>query len=329
MTKHPTPVQRARLTVPLAALAMLSGVPVVRAQSSWPTRPVRLVVPYPPGGSSDNAGRILADKLGKVLNASFVVDNRPGATAQIGNQFVANAAPDGYTVLLGTAPSLTILPNLRSINYSVESFEAAGGVSDYVAVMAVRNTLPVSTVGEFIEYGKAHPGKLSFGSAGEGTFGHIYAAQLAHEHGVQALHVPFRGSAPAINSLLGGEIDFMVDGALTPMVKTDRVRGLATFHRNRHPELPQVPTLAEAGFAVRMSQAASSGLLLPKGTDRAIVQRLSEALYAVTQDRETQEAFARFASVVSWQAPDDWRNGLIADRKMYGELLSAIGITAN
>jgi len=325
-----TDVQRSRLLAPLALLLpALAASRLARAEDAWPARPIRMVVPFPPGGSSDILGRLVADRLGRALDASFVVDNKPGATTQIGTELVANAPPDGYTLLLGAASSFTVLPSLRKLSYSLDSFEAIGGVADYVAVMAVRKTLPVAGVREFVEYAKKNPGKLSFGSAGEASAGHVYGATLARDTGIQVLHVPFRGSADAANALVAGEVDFIIDGAITPMVKADRVHPLATFYRKRHPELPQVPTLAEAGFDIDTSKGSGWGVLAPKGTPRPIVVRLSEALHAALQSKEVQEALVRANSIAAWQTPEAFRAGLAADEKMYARLLPAIGVRRN
>ncbi|MFT3776926.1 MAG: tripartite tricarboxylate transporter substrate binding protein [Ottowia sp.] len=322
--------QRLRLALPLVLAApQLLLAPGARAQGSWPSAPIRLVVPFPPGGSSDILGRLVAEHLARRLNANIFVDNKPGGTTQIGTELVANAHPDGYTLLLASASSFTALPNLRKLNYGIGSFEIAGGVADYIAVMAVRKTLPIENVKQFVEYARQNPGKLSFGSAGEASAGHVYGLTLARDTGIQVLHVPFKGSVAAVNALVAGEIDFIIDGAVTPMVKADRVRPLATLYSRRHPDLPQVPTLGEAGFEITGTSASGWGLLAPKGTPQAILSRLSDALRQVLEQKDVQDAFVRANSIASWQAPDAFRKALEADRKTYAELLPAIGIRGN
>jgi tripartite-type tricarboxylate transporter receptor subunit TctC len=288
-----------------------------------------MVVPFPPGGSSDILGRMVADRLGRALNASFIVDNKPGATTQIGTELVAAAPPDGYTLLLGAASSFTVLPNLRKLGYSLDSFESIGGIADYVAVMAVRKTLPVTTMQEFVDHARKNPGKLSFGSAGEASAGHVYGATLARDAGIQVLHVPFRGSNDAANALVAGEIDFIIDGAITPMVKADRARPLATFYRRRHPELPQIPTLAEAGVTMETSKGSGWGVLAPRGTPQPIVARLSETLRGIVEQKDMQDALVRANSIAAWQTADAFRAGLSGDEKMYARLLPSIGVRMN
>ena len=321
---HP---QRQRLLAPLAVFAPgLLLNPAARAQAAWPSQPIRLVVPFPPGGSSDLLGRLIADQLGKQLGASFFVDNRPGGTTQVGTEFVANSTPDGNTLILAASTAFTLLPNVRKVSFNVDTFEIAGGIADYMAVMAVRKTLPIKDIRQFVAYAKQNPGKLTFGSAGEASAGHIYGMSLANDTGIKVLHIPYKGSVAAVNSLVAGETDFIIDGAVTGMVKAGRVEPLGVISSRRHPELPQVPTLREAGLDVTMPRSAGWALAAPKGTPRAIMTRLSEGLRKVLELREVQEALARANSISAWQTPDEYRAAIATDRKMYAELLPIIGI---
>lgn len=309
---------------------LLSALPLCQmpafAQAAWPARPIRMVIPFPPGGSSDTLGRLLAERMARRLDATIVVEDKPGGTTQIGTEFVANAAPDGYTMLLGAASSFTVLPNLRKLPYTLDSFVAVGGVADYVAVMAVRKDLPVNTLQEFIAYARQHPDKLTFGSAGEASAGHVYGGTLSRELGLKLLHVPFRGSADAVNAAVAGDVDFVIDGAATTMIKAGRLKPLATFYRVRHPELPEVPTLQEAGVRLTTAQGAGWGVLVPKGTPQPIVDKLAQALQQTLAEPEMQAALRRANSIASWQSPETFRSGLAADRKFYGQLLPEIGI---
>lgn len=299
------------------------------AQERWPARPIRMVVPFPPGGSSDILGRLLAERIARLLNANIVVEDKPGGTTQVGTESVANAAPDGYTMLLGAASAFTILPNLRKLPYSLDSFQPIGGVADYIAVMAVRKDLPVNTLQEFIEYAKRNPEKLTYGSAGEASAGHVYGGTLAREAGLKLMHVPFRGSAAAVNAAVAGDVDFVIDGAATTMIKAGRLKPLAAFYRARHPELPNVPTLKEAGVEITTAKGSGWGILVPKGTPKEITDRLAQALQQVLSDKDIQDALLKANSVASWQSPEEFRRGLMADQKFYGKLLPEIGIKGN
>jgi len=326
------PFARLKPLAPIVALLALVGVlpcAPASAQDSYPSRPIRLVVPFPPGGSSDILGRIVADRYARALGASVVVENKPGGTTQIGTDAVANAPADGYTLLVGAASSFTVLPNLRKLNYSLDSFESIGGVADYVAVMAVRKTLAVKDMKEFIAYARQNPKKLSFGSAGEASAGHVFGGTLARDTGIEVLHVPFRGSVDAVNALVAGDTDFVIDGAATPMIKAGRITPLATFYRVRHPQLPEVPTLKEAGIEITTNKGAGWGVLAPRGTPKAITAKLSETLRKIMADKAVQEEVIRANSIAAWQMPEEFRAGLISDQKMYSELLPAIGVKQN
>ncbi len=320
--------ERSRLLA-LAAPVLIFAPAAARAQPDWPNAPIRLVVPFPPGGSSDILGRLVAERLSRNLHANIYVDNKPGATTQIGTEYVASAAPDGNTLLLAAASSFTVLPNLRKLNYSLQSFESAGGIADYIAVMAVRKTLPTATLRQFIDYARQHPGKLSFGTAGEASQGHLYGMTLARDTGIDVQHVPYRGSAAAVNALLGAEIDFIIDGAVTPMVKAGKVAPLAVFYKRRHAELPDVPTVLEAGFGIQSTQGAGWGLLAPKGTPGPVMQRLAGSLHEVLEQQDVQDALARANSTAAWQAPREFVQNIDADRRLYAELLPAMGIKEN
>jgi len=308
-----------------AALAATGVAPrMALAQDAWPARPIKMVIPFPPGGSSDIMGRLLAESMGRILNATFVVENKPGGTTQVGSEYVASAAPDGYTLLEGASTAFTVLPNQRELRFGLDSFEVAGGIADYIAVLAVRKTLPVTSMKELVDYAKKNPGKLSFGSAGELSAGHVFGGVLGRDTGIDVLHVPFRGSVDAVNALVAGDIDFVIDGAATPMVKADRVRPLATFYRARHPDLPDVPSIKEAGFDITLTKARGWGLLAPKGTPPAIMARLSDAMQKALADPKLAQALVRGNSIASYQAPDEYRSNIAADRRMYAELLPMI-----
>lgn len=319
--------QRLRLALPvLLAAPQILLASAARAQTAWPSSPIRMVVPFPPGGSSDILTRLISDQMAKLLNATFFIDNKPGATTQVGTELVAHAPPDGNTLLLAAGTSFTQLPNLRKLSYSLDSFECAGGVADYIPVMAVRKTLPIKTMEEFVAYAKAHPGKLTFGSAGEASAGHVYGLTLARDTGIKVLHVPYKGSVAAVNDLVSGEIDFIIDGAVTPMVKADRVQPLSVFYKRRHPDLPNVPTLKEAGFEITQAKSPGWGLMAPKGTPKAIMARLSDALRKTLDNKAVQDSMIRANTIAAPMPPDEFRRSLLEDQKMFSELLPAIGV---
>jgi tripartite-type tricarboxylate transporter receptor subunit TctC len=319
---HPA---RRRLVLGAAGAAVAGAAPA-RAQGRWPERTIRFVVPFPPGGNSDALGRTVADRLKDLLRATIVVDNRPGGTTQVGTEAVARAEPDGYTMLLAAATSFTVLPNLRKLPFDLAgSFELAGGIADYVAIVTARNGLGVRTLPELVALAKRQPGKLTWGSAGLASAGHIYGEILKRQAGIDMLHVPFKGSAELVTGLVGDQIDLIIDGVGLGLARTGRAVALATFFDKRHPELPDVPSLPETGLKIELP-AGGWGIALPRGTPAPIVAQLSAALEKVMAEPDTRERLLRASVVSLWTPPDEYRRALDASRAYYAELLRSIGM---
>jgi tripartite-type tricarboxylate transporter receptor subunit TctC len=318
---------RRRLVAAAAAAPLVAAAPAVRAQGRWPDRPIRFVVPFPPGGNSDVLGRTLAERLREYLGgATIVVDNRPGGTTQVGTEAVARAEPDGHTMLLAAATSFTVLPQLRRLPFELDAnFEIAGGVADYVAIVAVRKGLGVRTLGEFVELARRQPGKLTWGSAGSASAGHIYGEQLKKHAGIDLLHVPFKGSADAATALVGEQIDMIIDGVALGLARGGRAVALATFFGRRHPELPDVPAITETGVRVELP-AGGWGVAFPKGTPPAVVAQVGAALEKTLAEPETRERLLRASIVAMWTPPGDYRRALQSARTYYAELLQSIGM---
>jgi tripartite-type tricarboxylate transporter receptor subunit TctC len=312
----------------IIAAVGLGAAPWAAAQGDWPSRPIKLIVPFPAGGTSDNLGRLVAEKLSAALQTPVIVDNKPGGTTQVGTEQAFRAPPDGYTVLLGAGTGFTVLPNLRrNLPYDAkDGFEYLGGVAEYLAVVSVRKDLGVKTLPELIKLAKSQPGKLSYGSAGLASFGHVASEMILRETGTTMLHVPYKGSADAANALAAGQVDLLIDGATVPLAKAGRVVALAAFGAVRHPELPQVPSLNETGIEVKRPTAPGWGLFTPKGTPAAINAKLSKALENMLAEPETQARLKRISTVADWRTPSELRKVIEEDRRFYAELLPAIGI---
>jgi tripartite-type tricarboxylate transporter receptor subunit TctC len=310
----------------LAAASLLFVAGPSSAQESYPNTPIRMVVPFPPGGSSDNVARVVADRMGRALNSTIIIENRPGATTQVGTEAVAQAKPDGYTLLLAASTAFTVLPNLRKLNFSIDNFEVIGGVATYVSVLAVNNALPVKSLDEFIKYVRANPGKISYGSAGEASFGNIAGGAMARHMNLDVLHVPFRGSADAVTNAVGGHVNFVIDGAAVPLVKGGELRPLVVFAQRKHPELPDLPSLKDVNIDIELANSAGWSVLAPKGTPKLIVEKLSQVLEKVLADPEVNQQFHKANAIASWQPPPVFLRSVELDRKFYSELLPAIGI---
>ena len=260
----------------LAAAGLLAG--AVQA-ADWPTRPVTLVVPFPPGGPTDMVARVLAQSVGEQLGQSVVVDNKPGANGNIGNAFVAKAVPDGYTVLYNTS-SITLSPALyKKLSYDLRKDLMPVTLSAVVPLALVVNPqLPVKTVAELVDYAKKNPGKLSYGSAGNGNVTHLAAFQVAQHFGIEAAHVPYKGSAPADVDLVAGQIQFMTDtiNSVAPFINDGKLRLLAVSTAQRLANFPAAPTLAESGMA-GFEAGAWQGVMVPAKTPQPVIDRLNQA----------------------------------------------------
>ncbi len=264
-----------RLAV-LCAAGLLAG---VAHAAGWPEKSITLVVPFPPGGPTDMVARVLAQNVGEQLGQSVVVDNKPGANGNIGNAFVAKAAPDGYTVLYNTS-SIALSPALyKKLSYDARKDLMPVALTAVVPLALVVNPqVPAKTVAELVAHARKNPGKLSYGSAGNGNVTHLTAFQVAQRLGIEATHVPYKGSAPADVDLVAGQIQFMTDtiNSVTPFIKDGKLRLLAVSTAKRLPNFPEAPTLAESGMA-GFEAGAWQGVMVPAQTPQPIIARLNEA----------------------------------------------------
>lgn len=273
----------ASLTMPV----LLLGPAGVQAQT-FPSKPIVWVVPYPPGGITDTTSRIVAKRMGEELGQSVVVDNRPGASGMIGTEQVKRAAPDGYTVLYGTQGTMAALVTLQKkiIRYQpLVDFVPVHALFTSPPVVAVSSDRPYKTLKDLTEFAARNPGKLNYGSAGIGTNTHLSVEIFQTVTGTKMTHVAYKGSAAAINDLLGGAIDLVFDYAIAinPHVRSGKMRALATTGKTRLPSLPDVPTVIELGLPAAES-ASWSGIFVPAGTPPDVVQRLSKALAVALAD---------------------------------------------
>ncbi len=313
----------------LAATLALAITPAARAaEAAWPARPITFIVPFPPGGNSDNLARIFAERLRVRLGKPIVVENRPGGTTSVGTDALARATPDGYTLLLGAATAFTVLPHLRALPYDPQKdFAFVGGVADYLPIVVARKDLGVTDLAGLIERARAQPGKLSFGSAGIASAGHIAGEIIQRATQTEMLHVPYKGSGELIAALQGGQIDFFIDGVGLALAQDGRASALATFARQRHPMLPDVPTLAEAGVTQTLPQSGWA-LVAPAGTPAPILDRLARESAAILAEDDTRERLVRASVVADWIPAADYQHNLAQALAFYGELIPAVGIAS-
>ena len=269
----------------LATLLAIAAAPAARAQQ-YPSRPIRLVVPFPPGGAVDFYARIVQPTLADKLGQSVVIENRPGASGMIGADFVAKSAPDGYTLLLGNIASLAINLGLytRMPYDPVTDFAPITHTVDVNYVLVVHPSVPAQTVRQLIDYARANPGKLAFGSAGSGSLPHLATELFKATTGVQMTHVPYKGGGPMVTDLLAGTIQLVIadQANLMPHVKSGALRALAVASAKRSPDQPDLPTIAEAGVP-GFQAVAWNALVGPAGMPPAIVKRLNTVFVETMQ----------------------------------------------
>ncbi|MEX0959948.1 MAG: tripartite tricarboxylate transporter substrate binding protein [Burkholderiales bacterium] len=272
-------------------IALLACLVTGSALASYPERPVRLITPFPPGGATDLLARTVGERLSQRLRQAVVIENRPGAGGNVGAELASRAAPDGYTLLMAPtsiyAVSETLYPRL---NYDLrKDFTPVSLVANAPHVLLVHPSLPVETVAQLVAYAKARPGELNFASQGSGTVSHLEAEMFKSMAGIDLLHIPYRGSAPAVLDLLAGRVHAMFDSIVSsqPHIRAGTLRPLAVASPGRSPLLPDVPTMDEAG---QKGYSAHSwlGILVPAGTPRAIVQRLHRDLVAAIDEPRTR-----------------------------------------
>jgi len=298
--------------------------------SAYPSRAVRVVIPYPPGGGNDIIGRIVAEELGKRLGQQMVVDNRAGGSTAIGAENVARSAPDGYTLLITSHTTYALLPNLRSkLGYDPQrDFEPVSLLATQSFALAVHPSLPATNVKQIIALAKARPGQMTFASAGAGTGTHFSGEQFRVLAGIDILHVPYKGGNPAITSVLSGEttMTFGSLSALSTFVTTKKLRIIAVTGVRRSPLDPKIPTIAESGLK-GYEMTPWYGLTAPRGTPAAIIDRLNSAVVAVTQAKESQERMMKVGYEPEGSSPRELAEHIKAELARYARLIKTIGFT--
>lgn len=283
-----------RRTLLQAAPALLLAPGLMHAQTAYPNKPIRYIVPVSAGGGSDMVGRTVTERWGNLLKQSFIVDNQGGGGGVIACQATARAAPDGYTLMQGYVATHGTSPATRKLPYDpIKDFTAIGLIGATPNVLVVNAALPVKSVKEFIDYVKRNPGRISYGSAGQGSLTHLTMELLKQQIDSFIVHIPYRGVAPAFTDLIGGQTQAMFPGlaAALPHIRSGRVRPLAVTGLQRHPQLKDVPTLDESGFKGFDAQQWY-GVVGPAGMPAAIVKQLNETLATVLRAPDLREKLA-------------------------------------
>jgi tripartite-type tricarboxylate transporter receptor subunit TctC len=275
---------------PLRFTACLLGLAISTAAvaQDWPSRPVKVISPFPPGGSTDNVTRPFLDILSREMGQQFVLENRAGAGGAIGTEAVLKSPADGYTFCACPTASFTIIPHLRKLPYARDDGIPVARLGTYISALTVHPSLGVKSMQELVAAAKAKPGKIAFGSAGIGAVSHIRVEMLMREAGIELLHVPYRGSADALNDLLAGNVHIMIENIVFPHVKAGKLTMLAMLSEQRHPDFPDVPTARETGFP-NFNLPLWWGLFAPPGTPQPIVEKLHGAMVKIAGTDEMKQ----------------------------------------
>jgi tripartite-type tricarboxylate transporter receptor subunit TctC len=313
-----------------AALAFAAG--PARAQA-YPAKPITWIVPFTPGGVTDTTSRAISRKMGELLGQPFVVENRPGAGGSMATEQVASATPDGYTVLYATSGTMAAnLALYKNLKYQpLKDFVPVHGMFLSPTVLVVEASRPYKTVAELINHAKANPGALNYGSAGPGTGTHLTSEMVQAKTGTKMTHVPYKGSTPALQDLLGGRLDLMYDYTvlLLPHIKAGKLRALAVMGAKRLPALPDVPTIAEAGFP-GLESSSWSGIVVPAGTPAPVVRKLSQAMHDALADKALVAPFEEIGSLPLVDHDEKKFRGFISDEiTKWAEVVKVSGATIN
>lgn len=320
--------------IKLCALVLAAAATFMATSASaqdYPNKPIRMVLPFPPGGVTDLLARALAEKLAPRLGQPVIVDNKPGAGTVLASDFVARAPADGYTLLmaassLGTAPLI-----YEKISYdAIKSFTPVTQVASVVHVVVVNPALPVKSIQELIAYAKANPGKLNYSSTGTGTSTHLEGELLKSMAGVYMVHIPYRGSGPALTDLVGGQVSVMIDalGSSGPFIRAGKLRPLAVTTARRSQSIPELPTVAESGLP-GYEAMPWLGLVAPAGTPQLVVDRFHREVIKVLEDPEIRERFKGWGLDIIGNTPAEFSSFLRRDVDQWARVIKSANIKAD
>ena len=312
----------------LFALAALATFSLPAVAQDYPSRPITFMIPFPPGGSTTIVVRSISDKLGEALGQQIIIDNRSGAGGTVGTRSLAKADPDGYTIGLGYSGTLAIGPNLyANVGYDPrKDFVPIGRIGTAPNTLVVHPSFPAKTIAELVAYAKANPGKINFGSAGVGTVSHVCGEYFATAAGIKLVHVPYKGTGPALTDLIGGHIPmaFAPIPATIESAKSGNMRMLAVTSLARSPFAPDVPTIAESGVP-GFEAVLRYGVVAPAGTPRAIVEKLNKALNAVLASDDVRKRLALDGAVPLPSTPQEYAADIDREETMWAKVVKLSG----
>ena len=313
----------------VAAIAALGHLSLPAFGQEYPSKPIKIIVPFPPGAATDTLARTVGQKLSAAFNQPVVVENKSGATGTIGSSFVMNSPPDGYTFLMATTSTHGIAPNLyrKPPYHPVDDFTPVSLVGWTPNVLVVHPSVPANNVKELIALGKEQPGKLTFSSSGAGSSIHLAGELFKSMAGVDMLHVPYKGAAPALSDLIGGQVSMMFDTVAQslPQIKAGRLKPLAVTTSRRSTVLPDIPTLDEAGLA-GYEMAGWIGLLAPKDTPRAIVDKIQAEVAKMVKSPDVKDRMTALGVELAGTTPEEFHKVLSTELPKYAKLMKDAGM---
>lgn len=301
------------------------------AQATYPNKPVKIVVGFSAGGTTDVVARIMAKELTETLGQPFVVENRPGGGSNIATELVAAAPPDGYTLLfvaVTSAINQTLYPNVK---FDLQrDFDAVALGAKVPNILVVHPSVPANNVKEFIEWARANNDKIAYASSGSGTSIHMAGEMFKVRTGLKTQHIPYKGSAPAVTDLIGGQVQFMFDNmpASWPHVQTGKLKALAVTTKERSPSAPDIPTLEESGIAP-FDVNSWFGLLAPKGTPQEVIHKLNQAMNKAFDQAAVQTAYAKLGAVAEKNTPQQFNDFIVKEVQTWAPIVKASGATVD
>ena len=310
------------------AVAAMACVCLAQAQSNYPSKPIKLIVPWPPGGGVDTSARIIAQPLSERLGQPIVIENKAGAAGNIGTAVAAQERPDGYTLLMASLSPNAVNPHMYSnLGFDpVNDFESIALVYTVPCFLVVPAASPFNSAHDVINYAKANPGKLNYGSSGIGSSQHLATLMLQKSTGIDVVNVSYKGTGPAETALVAGQVDFMVDNpASFPFIEAGRLKVFAVGSPERNPAKPDVPTFDELGIP-GVHTSVFYGVMAPAKTPKEIVDRLNKEINALLQTEEMRNRLTKMGAVAGTGSPDDFRKYVISEIDRYGVIVKSAGI---
>ncbi|WP_354673833.1 Bug family tripartite tricarboxylate transporter substrate binding protein [Cupriavidus alkaliphilus] len=326
--KHRVARSARSIAITVAGVAAAHTAPTALAADAWPAKPIKVIVPYTPGGSTDTVSRVVFEQVSQRLGQPIIIENKPGANSTLGVGVAARSAPDGYTFVSVLAAYSANMSLYSKLSYKPADLVPVAEMAELPLFLFASKKVPARTVAELVDYGKKHPDTLTFGSSGVGSSAHLTGERLAMESKLKLTHVPYNGSAPILPALVSGEVSVAFDPLLVPMphVKSGKINVLAVASAKRWPGEPNIPTMEEAGFP-GFVMSSWTGLLAPAGTPQPIVARMAREIAAATRSPEVTKKLTDLGFVPVGGTPEEFRKLIERDTRRYAEIVKAGKIT--